>query len=132
MGLFKKKKNLPPHKIHPDVLHWKEGDEIVYMILVMNGPIVIDTDSYGESNKMRGYFKTLTPEGHIIIEEKETGNLNKYEFRKFIRAAKNISFQNRTFAAEIDNSKEYMELMSEFQKAYEELQASDKNPKLLE
>lgn len=132
MGLFRRKKNLPPHKIHPDVLHWQEGDELVYMSVIMNGPIVIDIDAYGDTNKKRGYFKSLTPDGHIIVEEKETGNLDKYDFKKFMKAAKNISFQNRSFSMEIDESKEYMELMKEFQKAYNELQASDKNQKLLE
>ncbi len=73
----------------------------------------------------------MTSEGYIIIEEKESGNLNKYEFRKFIKAAKNISFQNRVISLEIKESKNYMELIDSFQKAYTELQESD-NPKLLE
>lgn len=132
MGFFKRtKKNLPPHKIHPDVLHWKEGDELVYMNVVLNGPFEIDIDSYEEKNKKYGFYKILTSEGYIIIEEKESGNLSKYEFRKFIKAAKNISFQNRIISLEIKESNNYMELIESFQKAYTELQESD-NPKLLE
>ena len=132
MGFFKRtKKNLPPHKIHPDVLHWKEGDELVYMNVVLNGPFEIDIDSYEEKNKKYGFYKSLSSEGYIIIEEKESGNLSKYEFRKFIKAAKNISFQNRIISLEIKGSNNYMELIESFQKAYTELQESD-NPKLLE
>lgn len=132
MGFFKRtKKNLPPHKLHPDVLHWREGDELVYMNVVLNGPFEIDIDSYEDKNKKHGFYKSLSSEGYIIIEEKESGNLNKYEFRKFIKAAKNISFQNRIISLEIKESNNYMELIESFQKAYTELQESD-NPKLLE
>lgn len=130
MSLFRRKKNLPPHKIHADVLHWKEGDELVYMNVVLNGPFEIDIDSYEDKNKKHGIYKSLSSDGYIIIEEKETGNLNKYEFRKFIKAAKNISFQNRIISSEIKESNNYMELIESFQKAYTELQESDK-PKLL-
>ena len=128
---FFKKKNLPPHKIHPEVLHWKEGDELVYMVVVLNGPFEINLDSYEEKNKKHGFYKSLTSEGYIIVEEKESGNLSKYEFRKFIKAAKNISFQNRVISLEIKESKNYMELIETFQRAYKELEESDK-PKLIE
>tara|TARA_R110001599_G_scaffold8255_1_gene39990 strand:- start:19723 stop:20121 length:399 start_codon:yes stop_codon:yes gene_type:complete len=132
MGFFKRtKKKLPPHKLHPDVLHWREGDELVYMNVVLNGPFEIDIDSYEEKNKKYAFYKSLSSEGYIIIEEKESGNLSKYEFRKFIKAAKNISFQNRIISLEIKESNNYMELIESFQKAYTELQESD-NPKLLE
>lgn len=132
MGLFNRKKNLPPHKIHPDVLHWKEGDELVYMP-IMNGLIVsgMEVDAYPERNKRRALFKSFTPDGFIIVEEKETGNLAKYKFYKFIKVSRNTSHQNRTITSDIEDSKEYMELIDEFQKAYNELEASDKDQKLL-
>ncbi len=124
-------KNLPPHKLHPDVLHWREGDEIVARNVKLKGWFSKLMAFENGILNMTYLFKAITNDGYIIIAEKESGNLHKTEFRKFIKKAKNNSFINRAIEQDLDKSKEYMELIDTFQQAYTELQESDK-PKLLE
>ena len=131
MGLFRRK-NIPAHKLHPDVLHWREGDEIVARNIKVKGPISkVMAFEVGKLN-ITYYYKGLTDDGFIILEEKETGHLDKVAFKKFIKHAKNMSFKNRSLKQDLEQSKDHMELIDEFQKAYNELQVSDKNRKLLE
>jgi hypothetical protein len=132
MGFFKKdKKGIPPHKLHPDVLHWKEGDEIVARNVKLKGwfsKIIAFEDGY---LNMTYLFKAVTDDGYIIVEEKESNNLHKVEFRKFIKKANNNSLINRSIKQDLNHSKDYMELIDNFQQAYTDLEESDK-PKLLE
>jgi hypothetical protein len=124
-------RNIPPHKLHPDVLHWKEGDEILARNVKLKG--LFSKIVAFENGKLNiGYlFKAITNDGFIIVAEKENRNLHKIEFARFIRKAKNLSFKNRSIEQDLDHSKEYMELIDTFQNAYKELEESDK-PKLLE
>lgn len=136
MGLFKNtKKSIPPHKLYPEILHWRDGDEIEN----------IDFHKMERVNKFNAIlmridrvtplatylYKSLTSDGFIIVEEKETKHLQKIKFDKFVKQANNLSLKSRGVEQDLDYSKEYMELIDTFQKAYIELQESDK-PKLLE
>ena len=136
MGIFKKKASkLPPHKIHPEVLHWKEDDEIEnidfqkmerkskFNTVVMRIDGVIPMTTY--------LYKSLTNDGFIIVEEKESKHLHKIEFERFVKQCNNLSLKSRWIEQDLDQSNEYMELIESFQKAYSELEESDK-PKLLE
>lgn len=131
MGLFRStKKALAPHIVHPKILHWKEGDEIVtidygklagknrFHKLTMHLDWVTPKTTY--------FYKSITQDGFIIIKEKETEQLHKIDFIEFIKQAKNISFQNRSIENDLEQSNEYMELIGEFQKTFTELVASDK------
>ncbi len=132
MGLFRnKKKRAAPHTWYSEILHWKEGDTIVARnVRVKNWfSLVI---AFEDSNLNLNYlYKSITRDGFIIIEEKDTGELHRVRFDTFIKHAKNISFNNRYIASEIDGSKEYMMLVEEFQTAYKDLEEKD-NPKLLD
>ncbi len=123
-------KNQAPHIWYPEILHWHEGDEIrARNANAKNWFSKLMAFEVGRLNIFY-YYKSVTSDGYIIVEEKETGHLHKLIFKKFIRKATNISFKNRSIHSDIDTSKEYMALMEEFQKAYVELQESD-NQKLL-
>ena len=136
MGLFNNHiKNVPPHKLHPQILHWREGDEIEnidfqkmahknkFMAVVMRIDGVIPMTTY--------LYKSLTSDGFIIVEDKESKHLQKVAFEKFIKKASNMSLKSRWVEQELQDSKEYMELIDNFQQAYIELEESDKS-KLLE
>ncbi|MEQ9264578.1 MAG: hypothetical protein RLN81_05115 [Balneolaceae bacterium] len=130
MSFFRKKEQ-PSHLLYPDILHWKEGDEIKARNANITGPFSkLMAFETGKLNLIYLY-KGLTDDGFIIVEEKDNGQLHKVNFRRFLKHAKNISFKNRAIEQDLDQSKNYMELIDEFQKAYTELQDGDKDQKLL-
>ncbi len=130
--MFKnKKKGAPPHTWYPEILHWKEGDEVRARNVANKGPLsTIILFEEGELNVVYLY-KGVTNDGFIVIEEKDTGHLHKVLFQKFIRKAENLTLKNRSINHLLNESKEYMELITEFQSAFSELSDSDR-PKLLE
>lgn len=143
MRLFKKnnKKSNPPHTWYPDILHWREGDaircidygEVEYNNYIQNLMLRIDGMIDEDAVPMNVYlYKGITDRGFIIIAEKDSGRLHKIEFKKFIKNAINLSLRNRSIEEDLSYSKEYMELIDSFQKAYNELQESDEAKKLLE
>ena len=126
MGLFtNKKKGIAPHIWYPEILHWQEGDEVMARNVTATNIFLKIRAVDLEILNMTYLFKSVTNSGFIIVEEKETGELHKIEFYKFIRKAKNLSLRKRLIIGEIEDSKGYMELMSEFRKAYQELESSD-------
>tara|TARA_R110002096_G_scaffold420640_2_gene625784 strand:+ start:3833 stop:4222 length:390 start_codon:yes stop_codon:yes gene_type:complete len=129
MGIFSK--HIPPHKLHPEILHWQEGDEIKARNVVLNNPLSIIV-AFEDGNLNIIYnFKAITRDGFIIISEKETEQLHKVPFKKFIKTAKNLSLINRTIQQDLVHNQDYMELIESFQTAYKELEESD-NPKLID
>ncbi len=133
MGLFKnKKKGAPPHTWYPEILHWQEEDEIRAFNVERNwfyATFFLIEEPQGL--EVLYLYKGLTYDGLIVLEEKETGLLHKVDFYKFIKRARNLSLKNRSINQTLNQSKEYMELISEFQTAFSELSDSDK-PKLPE
>ena len=125
MNFFKSDKNIPPHKINSELLHWREGDEIIARNLKITGLISFITAWETDKLKSHYYFKSFTKDGHIIVADKGTGNLEKVRLRKFLKHAKNASLQNRKLENDIEDSEEYMELINQFQKAFGELEESD-------
>lgn len=128
MNFFKSDKNLPPHKINSELLHWREGDEIIARNIKITGLVSLLTALETDNLNSHYYFKSFTKDGHIIVANKESGNLEKVRLKKFLKHAQNISLKNRALKSDIENSEEYMELMEEFQKAFNELQESDNHP----
>lgn len=115
----------PPHTYYPDILHWQDGDEIIARnVTAKNWFSKLSAFEIGNLN-ISYYYRGVTGDGTIIIEEKETGILHKESFWQFIKKAKNLSFSNRMIHSELEQSNEYMALMEEFRKAYEELQKTD-------
>lgn len=130
MSFFRKKEQ-PSHLLYPDILHWKEGDVIKSRNANITGPFSkLMAFETGKLN-LTYLYKGLTGDGFIIVEEKDNGQLHKVNFKRFLKHAKNISFKNRAIEQDLDQSKNYMELIDEFQKAYTELQDGDKDQKLL-
>ena len=142
MGLFtNKKKGQPPHTWYPDILHWREDDQvfcwnIAKAIGYMNAN---SSDLYKYLHKdgmQTGYgkatfkFKSVDETGKIYLEDGD-GLLVEFEFYKFIKAAKNESLISRKVEQNQRNSKDYMELMDNFQHAFDELQEKDNHPKRL-
>lgn len=130
MGILSTK-HQAPHSWYPEILHWQEGDEI--RARNANAKSWFAKLMAFEDGRLNifYYYKGVTSDGFIIVQEKETGHLHKLIFKKFIRKAINLSLKNRMIHSDMGTSKEYMVLMEEFQKAYLELQEGDEK-KLLE
>lgn len=136
MGIFSNdKKGKPPHTWYPDILHWQEGDEI-YCWGIMSALGLKNfswatyhkyVDSLSGTAKGTFYYKSVDKQGNIFLEDK-TGNIVQFEFWRFIKKARNESLRSRQIEGQVKQSKEYMELMKEFQKAFNELQESDNHP----
>lgn len=133
MGIFNNdKKGKPPHTWYPDILHWQEGDEIYcWGIMSALGWMNFSMANYhkyvdSDSGFAKGtfYYKSVDEQGTIFLED-ENGNIVEFEFWRFVKKARNESFKSRQIEGRVKQSKEYMELMEEFQKAFNELQESD-------
>lgn len=140
MGFFKNdKKGKPPHSWYPEILHWEVGDEIRSIDyeklenLSFVEKLMLRIDSFFEKEVIPINFylyKGLTENGFIIVVQKESKRLFKISFQNFIKDAINLSFQERSIRQELNKSKEYMDLIKNFQKAYLELEDSDKTKHL--
>lgn len=139
MGLFKNdRKGQPPHTWYPEILHWREGDKIFcwniakaigYMkarqadlYRYMNG-VNHHTSPYG---KGIFNFKSVDEQGNIYLDYE--GEVVTFEFWRFIKAAKNETLESRKLQDNLKESKNYMELMKNFQHAFDELQEADDHP----
>lgn len=139
MGLFKnKKKGVAPHIWYPDILHWREGDNLYcWNILSAMGNSKI---SWPEFHKYApaggGYakafftFEGVDANGKIYVKD-EDGDMLEFEFYRFIKKARNESLKNRMLELKLKGTTDYMELMNTFQKAFNELQEGDNHPKRL-
>ena len=139
MGLFtNKKKGQPPHTWYPDILHWREGDKILcWNIAAVMGNRNFDwsvyhryTSGMDASGKAMFTYKSVDEMGRIYLEDDE-GHLIEFEFYKFIRKASNKSLKSRKVKHRVKESARYMELMQNFQQAFDELQEKDNHPKRL-
>lgn len=133
MGFFKNdKKGKPPHTWYPDILHWREGD-VLYcwnIISAMGGKnswpeIHRYTPQGGGFAKAHFTFVGVNEEGKIFVKD-ENDNLLEFEFYRFIKKSRNESLVNRMIEDRLKGTKDYMELIQNFQKAYDELAESDK------
>ena len=138
MGLFRnKKKGVAPHSWYPEILHWKDGDRInCWNIAQALGGEKFDWGTYhkyADSTSASGQYvftyRGVDEIGKVYLADDE-GDLVEFHFYKFIKYARNETLRSRNLEHRVVESKEYMELMENFQKAFTELQEAD-NQKLL-
>lgn len=139
MGLFtNKKKGQPPHTWYPDILHWREGDKkICWNIAKAIGYTKAKPQDYYKylDNTGTGFgkatftYKSVDGQGNIYLET--DGNIVQFEFFRFVKVAQNENLASRKLENQFLNSGKYMELMENFQHAFDELQESDNHSKRL-
>ncbi|MBO6794093.1 MAG: hypothetical protein JJ895_09285 [Balneolaceae bacterium] len=133
-----KKRGVPPHTWYPEILHWKEGDRInCWNIAQALSGEKFDWGTfkkYAGSNAGAGQyvfsFRSVDEQGIIYLED-ENGELVSFHFYRFSKYARNETLKSRKLEQRVLESKEYMELMDNFQQAFNELQAADNHPKRL-
>lgn len=138
MGFFKNdKKNKPPHTWYPAILHWQEGD-IIYCRNISRAfgyknAKTEDILKYMKPNevvgKVRFIYKSINKDGSIYLTDSDD-HLVQFEFWRFIKVSTNETLKSRLVEQKQQDSEGYMELMKNFQNAYNELEESD-NPKRL-
>jgi hypothetical protein len=139
MGFFKNdKKGKPPHTWYPDILHWREGDSIYCwnILVALNNKkyswaeIHRYTPEGGGFAKAHFKFIGVNSDGIIFVKDSED-HLLEFEFYRFIKKSKNESLANRIAQDRLKETEDYMELMQNFQRAFDELQKNDNHPKRL-
>ena len=70
-------------------------------------------------------FTGVNSEGKIFVKDNE-GHLLEFQFYRFIKKSVNESLASRMVEDRLKGTENYMELMQNFQKAYDELSESDK------
>ncbi|MEO1023753.1 MAG: hypothetical protein AAFW89_14515 [Bacteroidota bacterium] len=142
MGFFKKndKKGKPPHNWYPEILHWKR-DDIVHCFNIAkaigymkaNGR---DLAKYMNGNNTSGYissrftFKSVDEKGMIYLVD-HYNHIVEFEFWRFIKCSENETLKSRKIEQRANGSNEYMQLIQNFQQAFDELQEHDGHPKRL-
>ncbi len=139
MGLFtNKKRGKAPHSWYPEILHWKEEDRInCWNIAQALGGEKFDWGTYNkyrDSTSATGQYvftyKSVDALGKIYLAD-DDGDLVEFHFYKFIKYARNETLKTRALKQRVTDSEEYMELMQNFQQAFDELQEADNHPKRL-
>ncbi|GAB5410557.1 MAG: hypothetical protein BalsKO_29220 [Balneolaceae bacterium] len=138
MAFFKnKKKGVPPHTWYPEILHWKEGDRVhCWNIAQALTGEKFDWATYHKysgdsgSGQYTFTFKSVDESGMIYLSDAD-GDLVSFHFFKFIKKARNETLKTRALEQRITESEKYMELMTNFQVAFDELQEQDNHPKRL-
>lgn len=140
MALFKHKKiGLPPHTWYPEILHWEEGDRLncwnIGQAIAVGWKFDWGTyKKYSSNGDARGHymftFKSVDQFGKLYVTD-DDGHLVEFHFFRFIKYARNETLKTRMMNSKVNDSQDYMELMSTFQKAFNELQEADNHPKRL-
>lgn len=133
-----KKRGVPPHTWYPEILHWKEGDRInCWNIAQALSGEKFDWATYrkySDATSATGQqifsYRSVDEQGFIYLED-DDGDLVSFHFYKFYKYARNETLKSRKLEQRVVESKEYMELMDNFQKSFDELQAADNHPKRL-
>jgi hypothetical protein len=138
MGLFRnKKKGVAPHTWYPEILHWQEGDRINCWNIAQS--LTGEKFDWGTYRKYSGdsgtgqyifTFKSVDETGKIYLSDKN-GDLISFHFFKFIKYSRNETLKSRKLEQKVTDSERYMELMKNFQQAFNELQEADNHPKRL-
>ncbi len=142
MGFFKNdKKGKPPHTWYPEILRWREGDQIFcwniskaigYMKAKSKdiAKYMADSGSHAIYATAAFKFKSVSEDGMIYLEF-EDGQMEEFEFWRLIKCAENESLKTRKIEEKETDSQKYMELIQNFQHAFNELQEADNHPKRL-
>ena len=139
MGLFRnKKKGVAPHSWYPEILHWKDGDRINCWNIAQAltgqkfdwGTYHKYTDPISAKGQYVFTFRSVDEFGKIYLED-DDGDLVDFHFYRFIKYSRNETFKSRKLEQRVVESKDYMELIGNFQKAFDELQEADNHLKSL-
>ncbi|MFN1835148.1 hypothetical protein AB2B38_007800 [Balneola sp. MJW-20] len=139
MGLFNNdKKGKPPHTWYPEILHWREGDKIycrnITRAIGYTKVKSQDVAKYIQPNDVVGKvvftYKSVAEDGTIYVEDMD-GHMLHFEFWRFIKVSVNETLKSRKIQQKRQGSERYMELMQNFQEAFDELQEEDDHPKRL-
>ncbi|MCR9133187.1 MAG: hypothetical protein NXI08_11450 [bacterium] len=133
-----KKRGVPPHTWYPEILHWKEGDRVncwnIAQALTGEKFDWATYRKYSSADSSTGQhifmYRSVDEDGKIYLAD-DNGDLVSFHFYKFIKYARNETLKSRMLEQRVLESKEYMELMDNFQKAFNELQEADNHPKRL-
>ena len=80
--------------------------------------------------KVRFIYKSVDENGSIYVTDPD-GHLVQFEFWRFNKVSTNETLKSRLIEQKQQNSESYMELMKNFQHAFNELQEADDHPKRL-
>lgn len=139
MGFFRNdKKGKPPHTWYPEILHWREGDQIYCQNITKafgyTKVKTADVERYMIPNavihKAIFTYKTVDELGMIYLIDPHN-QMVQFEFWRFIKVSRNETLKSRAIEQKQKDSEKYMELMSNFQKSFDELQEEDNHPKRL-
>lgn len=143
MGFFNRKKKyegVAPHTWYPDILHWLEGDLIycgnIAKAIGYNKATAKELARYNGEKSPFGYpterfiYKSVDQNGMIYLEDGDK-HLHTFEFWRFIKSSENLSLKSRQVESALIESKSYMQLIENFQSAFNELQEEDQHPKRL-
>lgn len=133
-----KKRGVPPHTWYPEILHWKTDDRInCWNIAQALSAEKFDWGTYhkyvdkGTASGQHVFsYRSVDQHGKIYLEDDE-GDLVEFHFFKFIKYARNETLKSRKVESRVVESRQYMELMDNFQQAFNELQEADEHPKRL-
>lgn len=98
-----------PHERWPEILHWQEGDEF-------------DTRGW-RYRSIR--FLSFTENGTAAYCKVDYSHIARLGLKSL--AGGNISLHDREMSAQMKDSREYNELIRQFQISYAELEARDKS-----
>ena len=140
MALFRnKKKGVSPHTWYPEILHWRKGDQINVWNIAQAIAVGKKFDwatykKYSSPDSATGQhvftFKSVDQFGNTFLEGAD-GHLVEFQFYRLVKYARNETLKTRKIEQKMMDSHQYMELMSNFQKSFDELQAADNHPKRL-
>lgn len=140
MPFFRKNKytGKAPHEWYPEILHWKEGDEVhcgnIYKAIGYNKVSTKQMATFNGPTSPFGYpterfkYKSVDAKGMIFLED-PSGHLHRFEFWRFIKVSENLSLNSREVEQELVDSQSYMQLIENFQSAFNQLQSEDDHPK---
>ena len=131
MGLFRnKKKGVAPHLWYPEILQWREGDKInvwnIAQAIAVGWKFDWGTyNRYSNADSANGQhmftFKSVDEFGNTMLAD-EDEHLVEFQFYRLIKYARNETLKTRKLEQRVNDSGRYMELMSNFQQAFDELQ----------
>ena len=118
-------------------MHWQEGDKIYcWNVLSALGSKKSWAEVHryfpqgGGIAKAHFTFIGVDAGGKMFVKD-EKENLVEFDFYRFIKKSKNESLDNRIMQDRIKGTESYMELMEDFQQAFNELQEEAQHPKPL-
>jgi len=104
-------RRLAPHEQYPEIMHWREGDEI---------------RSSTHSHWFFWFkFISVTEDGTVYGDSILSDHKFRCELWVIMRDGSNLTLNDREISQELQRSNEYIELIKEFNAAFASLQERD-------